>query len=822
MKSGSFLLALPAVMAAAALVACDGKQGDLGPVGPVGPTGSVGPTGAVGPTGTAGPTGAEGPTGAQGPTGPQGNPGTPGTPGTPGAPGTSVGGIAGTITAAVGGAPVSGATLTAMPGDFTATSLTTGAYAFVDLPIGVYMLTVNATGFAQNTAAHVSVTAGRVTTQSFTMAVPAPTTGTVTGVVTVDTVASSTLLAEGATVALVKASDVAASTSEAPMEPLAAASTLKATTGADGRYTLTNVPPGSYFIHVTPAAANATTQLPGGSGSRVASTVVAGQSLTKDVMLSQQPSPAATYVGSSACLLCHSTHTDYKKTLHANVFRVPGVASQLQDLSGLPNRDKALIHFKDVTAEPLNTRDNTGSGDGLGMRITQALISTFPTGYNILLGFDGRYFAQIQNAATSVISQKYYVDFTFGGHGIYKERFVTRVDKDGNYVATAGAGTSYYILPLQYDEALQAGVEPFHPYNASNWTPPTVAGGPAGKPASTKSFDLECAGCHFTGMKLSKDANGNYLAGAANDPNGVLDYDGNGSKDEMSIGCEACHGPGSEHRTSLGNRIIRPDLLSAERASQLCGQCHTRGTGKGTMGTDKTGYPSAGADAALRFFKPGMSRAEFLADYHTDGLGVWGDDRKHARQHHQQYNDWLKSKHYKNDVHLMSCGDCHNMHNRANGPSLSERTDNNKLCMNCHSYWTFNLGGPPWAPAPYTPQQEGVAVAQHMAEKAHMASGYSPAVSLPNAVTPDGIGNCSGCHMPKTAASQSRFIHEVVTAGQPTGPRIRGDVSSHQFDVIWPAVSDVLFTSGVSNRQLSNSCGSCHNTIMGILPNYAY
>jgi hypothetical protein len=61
MRSGSFLLALPAVMAAAALVACDGKQGDLGPVGPVGPTGSVGPAGSVGPTGAVGPTGPAGP-----------------------------------------------------------------------------------------------------------------------------------------------------------------------------------------------------------------------------------------------------------------------------------------------------------------------------------------------------------------------------------------------------------------------------------------------------------------------------------------------------------------------------------------------------------------------------------------------------------------------------------------------------------------------------------------------------------------------------------------------------------------------------------------
>ena len=76
--------------------------------------------------------------------------------------------------------------------------------------------------------------------------------------------------------------------------------------------------------------------------------------------------------------------------------------------------------------------------------------------------------------------------------------------------------------------------------------------------------------------------------------------------------------------------------------------------------------------------------------------------------------------------------------------------------------------------------------------------------------------------MPKTAASQSRWIHETVNAqGQPSGGRIRGDISSHIFDVVTPAESLALYNSVATNRQLANSCGSCHNAVTDDL-DYAY
>ncbi len=775
-------------LCALALFACDGPAGDTGPTGPAGP---------VGPVGSGGP---------------------------PGRDGISAGTVTGLVRSADTMMPIATAAITTDPLGRAASSGADGRFTLADLPVGVYTLAVAATGFEPGTAT-VSVVADATADLTISLLVPEVTTGSVTGTVRRYGPASDlNRQLAGARVVLVDAAALAASPERAPLDALSATSPYAAVTDASGVYTIPGVVPGRYFIQAQPAAADAATVLPGGDVTRTSFDVEADTSVPKDINLSQQPSATATYVGTSQCLLCHSgvatDQSNWKHTLHANVYRVPDVASANQNLTRLPNHDGAHVFFKDG-----NARDNTGAGDQLGLRITNAGFNKFPTTYNLLLGFDTRYFVQFETPA-GVASQKYYAEFTFGGHGVYKARWVTRVSTNGTYDPTPGGNSSYYILPLQFDEALQVGVEPFHPYNPTNWGPPTVAGGPAVRPAQNKSFDNNCAGCHFTGTTLTVDGEGNFHADAANTAGGPLDYDGDGSPDDMSIGCEACHGPGSQHAASpaAGRSIVMPEYLSAERSSQICGSCHTRGVGKGTLAGAPIEWASAGTGPNT-FPRPGIGLTEFLATYYTEAPGTFNDDDRHARQHHQQWNDFVKSSHHKNQFDLLACEDCHNSHDRAIGPSLSARSDNNAMCLSCHAYYTFNLGGPPWAPASWTAEEEGEAVSAHMTAGASMSVGYDPldVGARVNDPKVGGIGRCTSCHMPRTAASQSRWIHDAVDANrQPTGPRVRGDVTSHAFDIITPAASQVLFNAGGANNQLSNSCGGCHNARTGIGPRYTY
>jgi hypothetical protein len=728
----------------------------------------------------------------------------------------------------VSNAPIGGASITTQPNVPGATSAADGSFSITNVPVGVYTVVIKSTGYSKQKVTGVSVTAGQTVNVQVGLLVPAATTGSVTGSVLKHAAPSDTAL-PGATVALVDAEALATSSSKTPLETLAAMSPYTAITDATGAFVMNDVAPGAYFIHAVPAILDQTTVLPGGDTSRVSFEVDAGGIVTMDIVLSQQPSPSATYVGSAACLVCHNGTiapdvTGYKKTLHALVYRAPDQTSPIQDLSDFPNANAAHAYFKDG-----NSRDNTGSSDEYGLRITAASFPGFALGvnYDIWLGYEtgsSKYFMQFSDAAGVMMSEKYYVEFTFGGHGVYKERWITRVLANGSYDPDPAGGDSVYqVLPVQYDETLQAGVEPFHPYNNSRWGAPSVNGGPAVTPTAKQSFDLNCAGCHFTGTTLIRDANGLYHADALNPvflDSGIIDYDGDGVKDEMVIGCESCHGPGSEHMAGAGApKIVLSRYLSAERDAMLCGRCHTRGAGKGlfTGTTDHPEYPSKGTDS-ITFPSPGIGYDEFAADYHNDNPGIYADKAGHSRQHHQQFVDLQKSEHYKNEYELVGCSDCHELHNRDIGPSLSMSSDNNELCMTCHSPYTFGL------PPGYSFQDEAEAVADHMMEYAGMVAGYDPENTAGFAAdfATAGAGNCATCHMPKTAASQARFLKEGVDAnGQPSGGMIRGDISSHIFDVITPAASQALYLTAASNKQLPNSCGSCHNSVSDDL-DYAY
>jgi subtilisin family serine protease len=136
-----------------------------------------------------------------------------------------VGTLAGTVSNASTGAPLSGAQVNVTgPVNRSATTGASGTYQFT-LPVGSYSITVSAFGF-DNASATVTITEGQTTTQDFPLT-PAPS-GSLSG-----TVSSASGPVANATVTI----------TGTPIAP--------ATTNASGQYSFASVPNGTYTVTVT-------------------------------------------------------------------------------------------------------------------------------------------------------------------------------------------------------------------------------------------------------------------------------------------------------------------------------------------------------------------------------------------------------------------------------------------------------------------------------------------------------------------------------------------------------------------------------------------
>ncbi len=115
-----------------------------------------------------------------------------------------------------------------------------------------------------------------------------------------------------------------------------------------------------------------------------------------------------------------------------------------------------------------------------------------------------------------------------------------------------------------------------------------------------------------------------------------------------------------------------------------------------------------------------------------------------SKANRQQYIDWKKSGHAREGV---VCWNCHFTHRRGEANRYQTRLPGNQLCRSCHQVENRGVHG------------------------IHS------------------VNNCIGCHMPAL------------------GKRgVKGDVHSHQFKVIYPALS--IKEGGVDKQP--NSCNQCH------------
>jgi predicted CXXCH cytochrome family protein len=315
--------------------------------------------------------------------------------------------------------------------------------------------------------------------------------------------------------------------------------------------------------------------------------------------------------------------------------------------------------------------------------------------------------AIIPDLSTNTVARfaKDQVAFVYGSK--WKQRYFTKI------------GDDYYPLPAQWDVGNKTW-RPYHvPDTGADWWTAYYPSNNMQRPTGAT-----CDGCH----SVSYDIHTKQVT-------------------EWNVGCERCHGPGSEHVThpSRGN-ILNPSQMDDIAANDTCIACHSQGQPLSQQIGGKAYDWPVGYHAGLR-----------LADYwkledHTLGQTTFthfGDGTAHKNR--MQGNDFVQSVMYRKGV---TCASCHDVHGTENYAQLRKPVD--KICLDCHG--TTSPNGPHVA---------------SMELHTHHKDG-SPG------------SQCVACHMPK-----------IETEGVPGS-----FVSAHTFKFIPPAMTE--------KYQIPNACTSCH------------
>ncbi|MEN8224390.1 MAG: T9SS type A sorting domain-containing protein [Bacteroidota bacterium] len=211
-----------------------------------------------------------------------------------------------------------------------------------------------------------------------------------------------------------------------------------------------------------------------------------------------------------------------------------------------------------------------------------------------------------------------------GGYG-WKSRFV---GTDGHVIGTPGSSFS------------TAG----YGHNQFNFYGGEEHGWVDYHATSETIYNYGCFKCHTTGA----DTTGTWLDGV----------DGLGTFTESGIGCEACHGPGSEH-------IAAPSSANIDLVYE---HAHLDNSIGGLQIGDDVQTPNANSDDATFLCGTCHNRS------YTDPINAGGGFIKH----HEQWDEFVASDHYEAGF---DCLTCHDPHKRViwDGDGIT------KTCGTCHA-----------------------------------------------------------------------------------------------------------------------------------------
>ena len=314
--------------------------------------------------------------------------------------------------------------------------------------------------------------------------------------------------------------------------------------------------------------------------------------------------------------------------------------------------------------------------------------------------------AIVGNLATNSVSKFPVQQVALVYGSLWKQRYFTKI------------GDDYFPLPVQWEIANKKWSKYFVGPNGDWWAkyyPPDNMQRPTGP---------TCDGCHSVGY----DIHTKQVA-------------------EWNVGCERCHGPGSEHAAhpSRGN-IVNPGHMDYVAASDTCIQCHSQGRPlsiplEGKYYDWPVGYHLGGRlQDFWRLEDHKLGETDFY--YFADGT---------AHKNRMQGNDFVQSVMYRRGVTCFSCHDVHGTENYAQLRKPAER-----ICLDCHG--------------PLSPNGPRTATLE---EHTHHKDGSAGS-------------QCVACHMPniETEGVPNTFVH------------------AHTFRFVTPAMTE--------KYKIPNPCTSCH------------
>ncbi|HEX7373489.1 MAG TPA: tetratricopeptide repeat protein [Steroidobacteraceae bacterium] len=262
-----------------------------------------------------------------------------------------------------------------------------------------------------------------------------------------------------------------------------------------------------------------------------------------------------------------------------------------------------------------------------------------------------------------------------------------------------------------------------------------------------QNWNYMCADCHSTNVQKNYDAASNTYRTQWS---------------EISVGCEACHGPGSRHvrlaeaARKSGARLAQSGLTATldERRGVVWRIDPT--TGNATRSVPRPGDRDidvcAQCHARRGQFSNGYHAGEPFTDHYTPALLTADLYYPDGQQRDEDYNwgSFLSSRMYSKGV---TCSDCHEPH----GGKL--RTPGNQVCAQCHLASKYDV------PSHHFHQagQAGTACADcHMRTETYMVvdprHDHSFRIPRPDLTVSIGTPNaCNQCHRdrsPQWAAAE--------------------------------------------------------------------